>query len=824
MIQPGQSWDVAYDAAAPGSALTVAVGHHGSQSVNGSKSEPVTFKMQAGADMDRLTSSATGVVYRDLNADTFTISGSNTSIVGGDIGPSLSNSTNGQQQPNISNPSNQVLIEGVYFHDHNQAGGFHTECLQIGGGSNVTIRRSTFRNCAGTASLHVGRYVVADPVENVTIENNFFYGNAGSSLEPLGNIQYNRDVGPGLVIRYNTFVGSGDAYKYSVLTTFDTYPETFNPSIVGNLSHWPGHSQPDGYGPCDSRAVYSYNVWRGASCSSTDRNVADIGVVSLATDLHLAAGSPAIGRGDPSNYPTVDIDGDIRSGVPDAGGDEVGSVSPPPPADTTPPTQPAGLNVTASTQTSVSLVWLASTDNVGVQGYGVHVNGTLVQTRAELSATVSGLECGTAFTLALDAYDEAGNRSSKAQVTTSTAVCSGTPPVLGALISVAPIGIDATCVRGNPALPCATLNRAYALAQCGDVVEVAAGSYGTQRIVETPAGSACTQTITFRPAPLASPTFDLIQFGSGATTGYSSNAADNVTLRGFKVTRGILLAGDATNIVIDQFDGGAFMVNGAQNVTIKNSDWGPCDAPAGPCATRSGPAEGQNRIEGCTGCATETDNLLIESNVIHDFTISPGSGAHSECLYVHGGRNVTMRGNRIFNCTTTAMSIGEWGGELLTGTWLIENNWIGRTANAASVNLTQLPYTGTMVVRFNSFGPNSTLGSESSVPNDTGTVKAVGNIFGRWDGWCIPGGDYDYNIYVDDFGGPGGALCGDTGSVRVTAFPYVNSSALSAMDYHLGVASSADNFVPAGAPSSGIGIDYDGEVRNSQKDAGADER
>ena len=424
------------------------------------------------------------------------------------------------------------------------------------------------------------------------------------------------------------------------------------------------------------------------------------------------------------------------------------------------------------------------------------------------SATVSGLVCGTAYTLSLDAYDAAGNRSSKTQVTTSTALCSAPAP--GAVISVAPIGIDATCVRGNPALPCATLNRAYSLAQCGDVIEVAGGSYGTQRLIETAAGSACAQTITFRPAPVASVTLDLIQFGSGATTGYSSNAADNITLRGFKVTRGVLLAGDATNIVIDQFDGGAFMVNGAQNVTIKNSDWGPCDAPAGPCATRSGPAEGQNRIEGCTGCATETANLVIEGNVIHDFTISPGSGAHSECLWVNGGRNVTMRGNRIYNCTTTAMSIGEWGGELLTGTWLIENNWIGRTANPASINLTQLPYTGTMIVRFNSFGPNSTLGSESSVPNDTGTVKAVGNIFGRWDGWCIPGGDYDYNIYVDDFGGQGGALCGDTGSVRVTAFPYVNSSALSAMDYHLGVASRADNFVPAGAPSAGVGVDYDG--------------
>jgi hypothetical protein len=42
---------------------------------------------------------------------------------------------------------------------------------------------------------------------------------------------------------------------------------------------------------------------------------------------------------------------------------------PTPSPDTTPPSKPTNLHVTAVTQTSVSLAWTASTDNVGVMTY-----------------------------------------------------------------------------------------------------------------------------------------------------------------------------------------------------------------------------------------------------------------------------------------------------------------------------------------------------------------------------------------------------------------------------------------------------------------------
>ena len=102
------------------------------------------------------------------------------------------------------------------------------------------------------------------------------------------------------------------------------------------------------------------------------------------------------------------------------------STSPPAQGDTTPPTTPTGLAVSGATGTSVSLAWSASTDNVGVTEYRVYVNGGSVTVTSQLSATVAGLTCGSAYTFAVDAVDREGNNSTRASVTGSTAACPDT--------------------------------------------------------------------------------------------------------------------------------------------------------------------------------------------------------------------------------------------------------------------------------------------------------------------------------------------------------------------------------------------------------------
>jgi hypothetical protein len=100
---------------------------------------------------------------------------------------------------------------------------------------------------------------------------------------------------------------------------------------------------------------------------------------------------------------------------------------PPPPADTTPPSTPGSLVVSPSS-TSAALGWTASTDNVGVTGYDVFVNGSKVAAVSTTSTTVASLTCGTSYTLGVDAYDAAGNHSAVSTQSTSTTACPTPPP------------------------------------------------------------------------------------------------------------------------------------------------------------------------------------------------------------------------------------------------------------------------------------------------------------------------------------------------------------------------------------------------------------
>ena len=102
-------------------------------------------------------------------------------------------------------------------------------------------------------------------------------------------------------------------------------------------------------------------------------------------------------------------------------------------ADTQRPTRPTGLAVATAGQTILVLTWVASTDNVGVAGYGVYENGSLVALPATTGYTLAGLTCGTSYTVAVDAYDAAGNHSEKATITASTAACSDVIGAVGAV-------------------------------------------------------------------------------------------------------------------------------------------------------------------------------------------------------------------------------------------------------------------------------------------------------------------------------------------------------------------------------------------------------
>jgi chitodextrinase len=121
--------------------------------------------------------------------------------------------------------------------------------------------------------------------------------------------------------------------------------------------------------------------------------------------------------------------------------------------DTSPPSSPSGVSPTAATTTGISLAWNASADNVGVTGYGVYRNGANVGTTTGTSFTFADLACGTTYTLGVDAFDAAGNRSTIATVTASTAACAPapTPPSMPTGLVQSGATTTSIALRWNPA-------------------------------------------------------------------------------------------------------------------------------------------------------------------------------------------------------------------------------------------------------------------------------------------------------------------------------------------------------------------------------------
>ncbi len=91
-----------------------------------------------------------------------------------------------------------------------------------------------------------------------------------------------------------------------------------------------------------------------------------------------------------------------------------------PSTDTQAPTIPTNLTVSNTTSSSVSLSWTASTDNVGVSGYEIYVNGNYTTTATSTTTVVNGLTPSTTYSFYVKAKDAAGNTSSQSNTTTGT--------------------------------------------------------------------------------------------------------------------------------------------------------------------------------------------------------------------------------------------------------------------------------------------------------------------------------------------------------------------------------------------------------------------
>ena len=82
-----------------------------------------------------------------------------------------------------------------------------------------------------------------------------------------------------------------------------------------------------------------------------------------------------------------------------------------PTADTQAPTAATSLTVTGTTSSTVSLSWVAGTDNIAVTSYDIYVNGILKTATSGLTATITGLSASTTYSFYVIAKDAAVNSS-----------------------------------------------------------------------------------------------------------------------------------------------------------------------------------------------------------------------------------------------------------------------------------------------------------------------------------------------------------------------------------------------------------------------------
>ena len=125
-------------------------------------------------------------------------------------------------------------------------------------------------------------------------------------------------------------------------------------------------------------------------------------------------------------------------------------------ADATAPSVPSNLQGTAASTSQINLTWTASSDNLGVIGYRVYRNGSLVASPAGTSWSDTGLSEATSYSYRVAGYDAGGNESAQCgavAVSTADATAPSVPTNLqGTGTSASQINLTWTASTDNVAV------------------------------------------------------------------------------------------------------------------------------------------------------------------------------------------------------------------------------------------------------------------------------------------------------------------------------------------------------------------------------------
>jgi chitodextrinase len=490
--------------------------------------------------------------------------------------------------------------------------------------------------------------------------------------------------------------------------------------------------------------------------------------------------------------------------------------------DTTAPSTPTGLTLSALGQTSVTLSWSASTDNIGVAGYGRYRDGSLLSSGTGTSYTFTGLACGTTYALGVDAYDAAGNRSARGLVTASTSACAGGS-------SVANVWVDATggtCSRSAAAAgyadaaACGSFDAAYHAASAGDLVYVKGGGYPAQAL-SADASKTSAADVTIGAAPGETVTLGCV--GSDLHDCLDTQAASHLTVQNVRTASGsacglphqgkVSIGRGGSDVTFKNIDAGGVFI-GESDAHVIGGDYGPSVA----CQNMASGSDIRTLASG-----GDPNNITITGAFFHD--VLRGDATHTECIYANAGDNVTINGNRFDNCAVIAIAM--FAGETCWPTctpinWTITNNWFSTSSSSVdNVQMIDLSDRGAgcpgYKVDFNTFRDGDIAASTGCAGSNGAEI--VGNLLNNQNG-CVPGGGWyqDYNVIKN------GSPCGTNDTITNTPLGFTNETT-PPYDLHLTTNSPALNRVPTNRCTT---TDIDGQPRpqgsTTTCDAGTDER
>jgi hypothetical protein len=366
-----------------------------------------------------------------------------------------------------------------------------------------------------------------------------------------------------------------------------------------------------------------------------------------------------------------------------------------------------------------------------------------------------------------------------------------------AAVFVSPSGSDTRDCR-SPTTACKSFNRAYQVAQLGQVVEVAGGVYPGQLL----SGGAKSPQLATAPAVVFRPAL-----GASVVTGpveinvphlrFENMRFDKWKARYDVRSPSSYAAGDLS---LRNVDTRHFSLNAVQNVTVADSDVGP----------NRNPTTGDWPQDGIYVGAYPPDkhvptNIVFDNLNVHDIR-EPNADAHSDCVQFTAGVNVTVRNSRFEDCEHADLMIkGDQGP--IDG-FLVENNFLDKTLAAYySINLYETSRGCRNVVMRHNTALQNVRADACSGGSLTGTIQPSMSS-----STCSKATvKLNWNVYES------GGKCGSND--RVADVKFVDQAAF---DLHLAPGSPG---IDQGNPNAYPSDDIDSEARTTANapDIGADE-